>query len=63
MSQLREIVLLHDADAEKSLVILFFENEEGYRRADAALSTMPANETPGKRNSVNKYDVAIRVTA
>jgi hypothetical protein len=56
-----EIVVLHDPEAEKSLVILFFENEDDYRRGDEALSAMPADETPGKRTSVTKYDVAFRM--
>jgi len=58
-----EIVLLHDADAERSLVILFFENEEDYEQGDKTLSAMPADDTPGRRSSVTKYDVAIRMTA
>ena len=57
----KEIVVLHDPDAEKSLVIVFFENEEDYRRGDAALSAMPTGDTPGKRTSVTKYDVAFRM--
>jgi len=55
-----EIVLLHDADAEKSLVILFFDTEDDYRRADDVLNAMPAGETPGRRTSVTKYEVALR---
>jgi len=57
-----EIIVLHDADAEKSLVILFFENEEDYRRGHEALSAMPAGDTPGQRTAVAKYHVAIRMT-
>jgi hypothetical protein len=57
-----EIVVLHDAAAEKSLVILFFENEDDYRRGDEALNAMPAGDTPGRRTSVTKYDVAMRMT-
>jgi hypothetical protein len=57
-----EIVVLHDADAEKSLVILFFDSEEDYRRGDAALNAMPAGDTPGERTSVTRYDVAFRMT-
>jgi hypothetical protein len=57
-----EIIVLHDADAEKSLVVVFFENEDDYRRGDETLSAMPAGDTPGKRTSVSKYDVAIRMT-
>jgi hypothetical protein len=57
-----EIVVLHDAEAEKSLVILFFENEDDYRRGDEALNAMPAGDTPGQRTSVTKYDVAVRMS-
>jgi hypothetical protein len=58
-----EVVVLHDAEAEKSLVILFFETEDDYRRGDEALNAMPAGDTPGRRTSVTKYDVAIRMSA
>jgi hypothetical protein len=58
-----EVLILHDPDAEKSLAILFFDNEEDYQRGDAALSAMPSGDTPGTRSSVAKYTVAIRVTA
>ena len=57
-----EIVVLHDADAEKSLVILFFDNEDDYRRGDEALNAMPASDTPGQRTSVTKYQVAARMS-
>lgn len=57
-----EIIVLHDADAEKSLVLVFFENDEDYRRGDAALDAMPADETPGRRSDVARYDVAFRTT-
>jgi hypothetical protein len=59
----KEIVVLHDPEAEKSLVILFFETEDDYRRGDEALNAMPAGETPGQRASVGKYQVAARMTA
>ena len=55
-----EIVVLHDPAAEKALVTVFFENEDEYRRGDEVLSAMPAGETPGRRTSVAKYEVAIR---
>ena len=57
-----EIVVLHDADTEKSLVILFFETEDDYTQGDAVLSAMPAGDTPGQRTSVAKYDVANRMS-
>jgi len=57
-----ELIVLHDADAQKSVAIVFFDNEEDYRQGDATLSAMPADETPGRRSSVSKYDVAFRVS-
>ena len=56
-----EVVVLHDPEAEKSLVILFFENEADYKRGDETLNAMPAGDTPGKRTSVTKYDVSMRM--
>jgi hypothetical protein len=58
----KEIIVLHDRDAQKSVVILFFDSEEDYRQGDEALSAMPAGDTPGQRTGVAKYDVAIRMT-
>ena len=58
----KEIVVLHDPEAEKSLVVVFFETEDDYKRGDEALSAMPAGDTPGKRTSVTKYQVAFRMT-
>lgn len=57
-----ELVALHDPQSERSLVVLFFDNEEDYRRGDEILDAMPAEDTPGQRTSVTKYDVAIRMT-
>jgi hypothetical protein len=58
-----DVVVLHDPAADKSLVILFFDTEDDYRRGDEALNAMPAGDTPGRRTSVTKYDVAIRMSA
>jgi hypothetical protein len=57
-----EIIVLHDAEGDKSLALVFFETEEDYNRGDEALNAMPAGDTPGRRTSVTKYDVAIRMT-
>jgi hypothetical protein len=57
-----EIIVLHDADSEQAQVVIFFDNDEDFRRGDEVLSAMPAEDTPGKRTSVSKYDVAIRMT-
>ena len=56
-----EVIVLHDADASKSVAIVFFDNEEDYAKGDAAPNAMPASDTPGERTSVTKYDVAIRM--
>jgi hypothetical protein len=55
-----EVLLLHDPGSEKSLVILMFETEDDYQRAHEILDAMPASDTPGRRTSVEKYDVAHR---
>jgi hypothetical protein len=57
-----EIVVLHDAGADKSVSIVFFDNEEDYARGNEILDAMPRDDTPGERTSVSKYDVAIRMT-
>jgi len=57
----KEIIVLDDREAEKSLVILFFDTEDDYRRGDEVLEAMPAGDTPGQRTSVTKYDVAVRM--
>jgi hypothetical protein len=56
-----EILVLHDPETEKSLVVVFFENEDDYQRGDETLSAMPTADTPGRRTSVAKYDVAMRM--
>jgi len=58
-----EILMLHDAAGERSLVIQFFESEEDYRRGEAVFDAMTPGETPGRRASVDKYEVALRRTA
>jgi len=57
-----EMVMLHDPEAERALVVLFFDNEDDYRAGDEVLSAMPADETPGQRTSVTRYDVAARMS-
>ena len=58
-----EMIILHDPNADKSVAIVFFENEDDYKAGDAALDAMPTGDTPGTRTSVTKYDVAIRMKA
>jgi hypothetical protein len=58
-----EVVVLHDADADKAMAVVFFETEDDYRKGDEILSAMPAGDTPGQRTSVAKYDVAVRMSS
>ena len=57
----KEIIVLHDPEAEQSLVILFFDTEDDYRAGDEVLNAMPTGDTPGQRASVARYDVAARM--
>ncbi len=57
-----EMIVLHDAGAQSAVVVLFFDSEEDYRRGDAVLNAMPTGDTPGRRVSVTRYDVALRMT-
>ena len=55
----QEMIVLHDPEAEKSVVIVFFEDEDKYRRGDEILSGMNPGDTPGPRTAVGRYDVAM----
>ena len=55
-----EVLVLHNPDEEKSVAIVFFDNEDDYKKGDEFLGSMPSSDTPGQRTSVQKYDVAIR---
>jgi hypothetical protein len=59
----KEMIVLHDPEGEKSLVILFFDTDDDYRTGDEVLNAMPAGDTPGQRASVTRYDVAVRMQA
>jgi hypothetical protein len=57
-----EILVLHDPNEQKSLVVLLLDSEDDYQRADEVLQAMPAEDTPGRRTSVRKYEVAARMS-
>ena len=57
-----ELIVLHDPEAEQSLVVVIFETEDDYRKGDELLNAMPAGDTPGQRTGVARYDVAMRKT-
>jgi hypothetical protein len=56
-----EMIALHDPEAEQSVVMIIFDTEDDYSRGDAILDAMPTDETPGRRASVKKYNVAMRM--
>ncbi len=58
-----EMLLLHDPDSDGALAILFFENEDDYRKGDEILGAMPVGDTPGRRTGVTKYQIATRMKA
>ena len=57
-----EMMILHDPEAETATAIIFFDNEADYEAGHAILDAMPTSETPGKRTSVTKHNVAVRMT-
>lgn len=57
-----EFMLLYDADAQKSVAIVFFDDDADYATGDATLGAMDPGDTPGRRVSVGKYEVAARVS-
>ena len=58
-----ELMILHDADGERSLAIVIVDSESDYQKADEILGSMPGPDTPGQRTSVGKYEVAVRANA
>ncbi|HEY4237044.1 MAG TPA: hypothetical protein VGM45_06895 [Gaiellaceae bacterium] len=55
-----EMMILHDPEAQSAMAIVFFDNEDDYRTGDEFLSAMPTSDTPGRRTSVTKHQVAVR---
>ena len=58
-----EMLLLYSPEDQSSLAILFFDNEDDYRSGDAVLNAMDTTDTPGARTSVQKYTIAVHMTA
>jgi hypothetical protein len=44
-------------------VVILFESEDDYKKGDEILNAMPAGDTPGQRTSVQKYNVAQRMSS
>jgi hypothetical protein len=56
-----EMMILHDPEGEKAVAIVFFDNEDDYRKGHEILDGMPTSDTPGNRTSVTKTNVAVRM--
>lgn len=56
-----EVLVLHDPDSQTSTVVVILESEEDYAKADEVLNAMDAGDTPGRRASVKKHNVAARI--
>lgn len=57
-----EMIILHDAHGQKAMALVFFDSEDDYRKGHEVLDAMPSEGTPGRRASVQKYEVAVRAT-
>jgi hypothetical protein len=58
-----EAVVLHDAAANRALVMFFLANDDDYAKADDILNAMPTEETLGRRADVVRYDVVYRMSS
>lgn len=58
------LLVLRDTDGGKALVITLFASEADYEEGDRTLSGMsPPNDGMGQRVGIDKYEVAIEVSA
>lgn len=51
------IKMMHDPDQRTAVVVQFFDSEQDMRDSEAAFESMPADETPGTRASVDRGEV------
>jgi hypothetical protein len=60
----KKLLILKDAEGEKTLAITFFESEEGYREGNETLNTMspPSGaNSMGERAGVEKFEVVLEL--
>jgi hypothetical protein len=57
-----DFIVLHDPDSTKTVSIVLFDSAEDYERGSAVLDGIPRDDAPGQRTSVDRYQVAIRMT-
>jgi len=60
----KRLLVLQDADGGRALVITMFESEADYEEGDRTLNGMsPPDDGLGSRAGVDKYEVAIELSA
>jgi hypothetical protein len=60
----KQLLILNDAEGQKTLAISFFESEEDYRQEDETLNSMspPSGDTSmGERAAVEKFEVVLEL--
>ena len=57
-----DFIVLHDPDANRTVSIVLFDTAEDYEQGNAILGGVPRDDAPGQRTSVDRYEVAIRMT-
>jgi hypothetical protein len=57
-----DLLFLHDPDAGKTISIVLFDSAEDYEQGSAILDGVARGDAPGQRTSVDRYEVAIRMT-
>ena len=56
-----EVLVLHDTAAGRVTVVQLFENDDDYAKGEAVFAAMPSSDTPGRRTSVTRCEVAARM--
>ena len=59
----KELLVLHDPDSEKSLVVVFFDDEGAYQRGDVSPSGWTPRGCPRSRDTDGCPDSTIAVAA
>ena len=53
----KAIKMMHDRDQGTAVVIQFFDSEQDMKDSEAVFDSMPAEETPGTRASVDRGEI------
>jgi hypothetical protein len=59
----KSIKMMVDEDQKTAVVAIFFDSEDDMKKGAEVLDAMPADETPGKRASVDLCEVKMEMDA